>query len=254
MKIEETKRFGLKTLTVIHDSEFEQEALKVRGYGRISILTLNKLDLPGFRLVQSKETGLIPLDKGIDEILAGFSSTARNEIRRTMVENSPSIFDFSLHVTEEAYLLYLDFEKQLKRVMYPLTAFADCWEVSARREGKIVSVVWVYNSFPIARVRHIFSIRHSDKTITYTNRRVMFEAACQAKTMECSALDLAGIVPHSQDFKWSFHPTIARDYLYVRTSFVYGMMEKIMRTVRHLQQRNYKRRIILGHPTNVDAT
>ena len=244
MQIAEKKRFGLKTLSIILDDDAARAAVHDHRYARISVLSLNKLDLPGFRMIQSKETGLIELHKNLDEIMAGFSSTARNEIRRTMTEDSPYTFRFSPHITREAYDLYLDFEKQLHRVTFPFATFNSCWEIAALKGEAVVSVMWVYDSSPVARVRHIFSIRHTDKTVSYANRRVMYEVVKHCKEQGCTAVDLAGIVPYSQDFKWSFHPTIVRDYAYVRSSLLYRMLERGIMMLRRFQQRNYKRRVI----------
>src|SRR6185295_3255510 len=100
MLIEDRKLFFPTALVILDDEEAIRTA-KSKKYSRVTIISNNELDLPGFD-VRSKMTGLIDLKSDFDATTSTFSKTTRNEIARTFRDEHVR-FETNDHVPHDIY-------------------------------------------------------------------------------------------------------------------------------------------------------
>jgi hypothetical protein len=96
--------------------------------------------------IHTKRTGIIDLE---GDFFGKFDSTVRNEIRRTFKEPALS-FDFSEQISEAAYNLYCSFLKKKGSRIPSRKSLRVSHQFTASLDGKIVSAIFVYSSYPVA--------------------------------------------------------------------------------------------------------
>jgi hypothetical protein len=236
--IQESKKFGLKTVLVLFDDEKAHEVVGRGGYHRIIISTYKAMELPQYHL-RKKTTALIDLTLSLEEIFKKFSDTTRNEIHKTE-RNSELRFEFAHQVDDEVYSLYRDFEHLQQRVPVSKKKLNDCVAFKAYYRDQLISALLVIKFAGFLRLRSIFSLRLREhdqemyKVISNASRRLMWEVCQWGKSEGYTFLDLASVnfnnpkTANITKFKMSFGGNVVDEYTYTYTSGVYRMIEKLM--------------------------
>src|SRR5262249_33185561 len=128
--IVEQRRLGFRKAFVPNDTD---AALRVarerRRYGRIIVMSLQPLQLPGFTH-EIGTTGVVSLEGGLDAVLSRFRKTVRNEISRTYRDTGLS-FSTSSSVSDDGYTLLYRFFKARGMTAFPRSTYDGCLEFLA---------------------------------------------------------------------------------------------------------------------------
>lgn len=251
MKVVQT-RFGFRKVFVPNDSE---EALKVAedraSYSSITIMNLEPIELPGFKASRGK-TGIISLKPNLEEVVARFRKTVRNEISRTYRDPGFSL-KISTDITDEGYKLLDQFFKARGMKSFPRSTYRGCMEFLAYVDGQPVTGILLYPSIPVPEIAAIFSKRRITedaedyKRIGYASKRAMAEVCKWGIEHGMKAIDLSSLDPDSTtvpgitEYKLSFAPVVVDRFIYTYTSPAYMFLENIMMKIRSYQRLIYSR-------------
>lgn len=207
----------------------EHEFLVLRRKGGWSYLTLiTHQKLTPFPRMREREkiTLVVDVNKDDEALLASFSDTCRNEIRRTYRDESFR-FEKSTKMTRESLRLYRAFRRAKKLQVHGLAYFKGSQIFLGFESDKLVAVVTLYTG-EVTRVQHIFSRAAQEKEernrIAYATRRLLFEAMKSSRDYGSKKFDLAGInVTRSEKagitaFKRSFGGEEIPEYTYTVVS------------------------------------
>ncbi|OGG58837.1 hypothetical protein A2765_00450 [Candidatus Kaiserbacteria bacterium RIFCSPHIGHO2_01_FULL_56_24] len=236
----EDKKIIFSTALVIFDDEEAMRAAQSGKYSRITIITLNRLALPGFS-IREKMTGLIDLKGDLEEITAIFNKTTRNEIARTYRDAD---FQFETYddVPRDIYAMYVAFTRNIGKAPFSRKALSGCAAVGGYYNGELISGTIFFRSIPTVRIRAIFSKRQNVdrgsemyKRIGYAARRSILEVCRWGIANDCSAVDLAtvhtsaGEIDTSDEsyFKLSFNPRIVPQLTYIYMTQVRRFIERL---------------------------
>lgn len=230
-------KWGFTTARVILDDEAAR-TLCDRGLSRLIVVTLHRLDLPGFT-VKEKDTGIIDLGTSVDDVKASFGKTVRNEISRTERDDQFRFVTTEGPFPDDAYEQYVAFERARGAKPFGKDTFDGLVFVRGYYGGKLLACISAFPSKPVARIRSIFSARHEavdDETYTrigYASKRAMLELCRWGIEHERSGIDLASINMHEDAksgiaaYKRSFSPRMVKEYTYTKRSGIYAFFERI---------------------------
>ena len=238
--ITESKKIIFKTASVVFDDELALKLAKEKKYDSLTILSYNDLDLAGFSETR-KKTPVIHLDKKTPEdILAGFNSTVRNEVRKTFKINEldfvegPQYFD-------DAYELYKKFEYGQGRTPFSKKEMRAFRPFVAYFKKQPVSLMFCYDIFPFLRARSICSLRMETedkemyRMIAYASRRLVFEICRYGWERGYKWFDLGSINLESANkssialFKSFFKGEIIEEHTYFYKTALFHFFEKFVK-------------------------
>lgn len=214
-----------RRVRVVHDDAAFLVARRRGGWTSLVLISFSKLFSYPYMRVREKRTLVVDVMKDDDALLASFSDTCRNEIRRTFRDDALR-FEQGVQDMRAVMRLYRAFRKAKKLPVHGTSYFEGSLMFRAYLNGKLVSVVTAYEG-KCARVQHIFSASVTDKEtknrIAYASRRLLYECMKYARDHESSSVDLAGInVTRSEKagitaFKRSFGGEEVPEYTYTVT-------------------------------------
>lgn len=204
------------------------------GWSYLTLISHTKFSpYPSMR-VREKRTLVVDVTKNDDELLASFSDTCRNEIRRTFRDDALR-FSVGKDDMRAVMRLYRAFRKDKKLLIHRKSYFDGSLMFRAYLGGTLVSVVTAYPG-TVARVQHIFSLSAVDKEtknrIAYASRRLLYECMRYARDHGSVSVDLAGInVTRSEKagitaFKRSFGGTEIPEYTYSMESVLVRLLKR----------------------------
>lgn len=235
------KKFIFNTVRIIMEDDKIDKYLDKKKYQKIVIISYNKLDLDKDFHVHHKLTPNIYLDKELDDILANFNDTSRNETRRTF-KNPDLRFIADDKNFNEVYEVYKNFEYAQKRAPFSKRAMKDYTVFSAYYKGELISIILCFNSFPYLRARSICSKRleikdkEKYKIISNATRRLVYEICKYGKERGYKLFDLGSMPANLNDpkkagiaeFKGSFGGKLEDEYTHTYKSKIYRTFEKLV--------------------------
>jgi hypothetical protein len=245
--IVEQSKFGFCKVFVPNDTEAAYDVAQNRGrYSRITIMSLESLELPGFQSHIGK-TGIVSLDADYETVASRFRKTVRNEISRTHRDPDFS-WIISNDITDEGYALLCDFFKARGMASFPRSTYQGCMEFLAYEKGVPISGILLYPSAPVPVIAAIFSRRRivdddeMYKRIGFASKRLMEEVCKWGIEKGMKAIDLSSLDPESSrvpgitEYKMSFAPAIVDRYIYEYASPTYAFLESLMIRLRNIQR------------------
>jgi len=234
----ESKKLFFNTINLVLEDDKLDEIIKSKKYSKISTTSYKQLDLLGFSVL-TKTTALINLTKSEDEIFKKFNDTTRNEIRRAYKIDDLKFVSADTNF-EESYFLYKNFEYLQKRVPVSKNELSQCKLFSAYYKKKMISAIYVMESFPYLRIRSIFSLRLKTndkelyKIMSNATRRIIWEICLWGKKNNFKSLDLASVnfenprTANITKFKMSFGGEVKNEYTYIYKSSFFRFFEKFV--------------------------
>jgi len=203
----------------------------LRGFAAVHVYSYAPLDLPGFRLVKKKQTPVVDVrGKTIEEMLAAFRDTTRNEIRRTFA--MPELAFTIEKPSRELYEFYVAATHSQGRKPQGCGLFRDSQVAVARRGNMILAAVAFIPAHPVLKVLTISSLRRESgdpqerNLIGYCTKRLIHELCVRAIYDGYESLDLAYINltdPAKRgitDFKMGFGGVIRDEWQYEKAHWV----------------------------------
>jgi hypothetical protein len=151
--------------------------------------------------VTDKNSCLINLEKDIDQVLAGFNPTSRNEVRR-----AEKITELKFHTTlndfdfDEYYKFHTSCEHDRNWFPVPPEELKQSIVFSATHNGILIAGMSCYTHENRIRVGRIYSNKRSKQSNILTNlvygvasKRIVFEICKYGITNNFSTLDLGGV-------------------------------------------------------------
>ena len=235
------KRFIFNTVRIVLEDDKIDKYLDKKKYQKIVIISYKKLDLGKDFYVHHKLTPNIYLDKKLDDILANFNDTSRNETKRTF-KNLDLKFISDDKNFKEVYGVYKNFEYAQDRMPFSKGAMKDYIVFSAYYKGELISIILCFNSFPYLRARSICSKRleiedkEKYKVISNATRRLVYEICKYGKEHGYKLFDLGSMPVNLKDkkkegiakFKGAFGGKLEDEYTYAYKSKTYRTFEKLV--------------------------
>ncbi len=242
-------KFGFRKAFVPNDTELAMRvALERRKYGRIIVMSLEPLTLPGFKIETTSTTGLISLEPDYESVFARFHKTVRKQIARTY--RDPGLtFTISKSVTDDGYALLEGFMEARGMAMFPRSTYAGCVEFLAYADEKPVSGVILYPSSPVPMTATFFSKRlitndsKEYRRIGNASKRLIAEVCSWGIGHGMKAIDIGSLNPDSQsipgitEYKLSFAPNVVPQYVYTYRSPLFRVGERMMFVFRTFQKK-----------------
>ncbi|MES2651664.1 MAG: hypothetical protein V4663_07985 [Bacteroidota bacterium] len=177
----------------------ESTAVLKHDYDYSFIVSYNNEFIDNDYNVVEKQSCIIDVTQGEDNIIKGFNSTSRNELRRTY--KTPGLeFHFGYSNFEKYYLFYKSCE--LARGWYPVpeNELGNCLLFTASFEGEYISGMSCYFGEDVIRVSRIYSNKkiNSNPLITGTiygsaAKRLVFDICNYAINNNFKKVDLGGV-------------------------------------------------------------
>ena len=191
----------LKYCRQILESPNEKELSDIRSaFDYAFVVCYEPFSHPDFTTIE-KKSAIISLKGDIDNVLASFHSTCRNEVRRTF--RTPELsFRKITNNWKEAYEFHKQCEIERKWMPVPETEFRNSLVWSAWYQGKMLAGMSCYTSDEVLRVGRIFSRRRSGEfknipsvLFSAASRRVVYELCDYGIRTGKNFIDLGGIDP-----------------------------------------------------------
>jgi len=183
-------------------------------------------------VIQPKKSSILDLTEGIESVISGFSSTSRNEYRRTERNNDLNFFtgnnDFDSY-----YNFYAQCEKDRGWFPIPPNELMNSILFTASFQGALISGMCCYAHGSRLRVGRIYSSKRSTLTESLNNtiyggaaKRIVVEIckfgiANGYKTVDMGGVDLTGQKSGITQFKLSLGGKITDVFLgrYMKDNF-----------------------------------
>jgi len=224
----------LRRVRIVLDDAAFLAARRSGGWSYLTLISHTKFSPYPHMHVREKRTLVVDVTKHDDELLASFSDTCRNEIRRTFRDEALR-FSFGKDDMRAVLRLYRAFRKDKQLPVHSASYFDGSMMFRAYLGEKLVSVVTAYPG-TVMRVQHIFSAAAVDKEtknrIAYASRRLLFECMKYARDHGSTSVDLAGInVTRSEKagitaFKRSFGGREIPEYTYSMESALVRLLKR----------------------------
>jgi hypothetical protein len=213
-------------------------------YSVIYILSYDKYELPGFS-VKKKDTPVIYLNKSIDEIMSGFNSTTRNEIRKTFDNKIPDLkfIDDDRDLTNN-YRLSEEFEKFQGRKPDSIEAYNDCKVFSAYYKDQLIANIICFDTGRVLRAKVICSKRleTDDKElyriVSYAGRRLMYNVCKYGLDNGYKMYDLGSVNFDKKNlakFKMNFTQDLIAEYTYTYRAPWLKIIEKLRSLIKKIK-------------------
>lgn len=229
------QRLWFAAIYMMLEDEKISEIVRGHHYGRISILSYRRHDLPKFR-VKEKPTSIIDLTKTQEMLWSSMSKTTRNEINRTLREDAYAVQLGDANF-DAVYDLYEAFEYARGAAPLSRAFMSHGIPCSISYAGHRIAGVFVNTAPGKLRVQAIFSLRHNAdaelrRRISNASRRLIWEIVRWGKEKGYASLDLASINESTPEaaaiaaFKKSFGGQTITEYLHVYRSPLFALLEK----------------------------
>lgn len=237
--IVERKYAFFKSARVILNDELFLHLVRDKAYSYIVGLSHQDLSVPLGVKAKHKKTSLINLKHPIDQILARFRDTTRNEVRKTFGMPEMKIVMNDAR-TGEMHELYRAFRKAKNLEIHYKSFLESATRFSAYYNGELIAVITVYEVPPKMRIQNIFSkIDHEDsemrKIVGFATRRLMYDICKYGSEHGYESLDLASVNLSDPaksgitQFKLSFGGDISDEYTYTYRSSIIQILSKLKR-------------------------
>jgi len=238
------KKFGFKSIRYILESWPDLDQLK-KEYSAIYILSYDKKDLPGFG-VKEKDTPVVYFNKPLDDIFSAYSSTTRNEIRRTMDDKIPELkFVADDKDLKSNYNLSAKFEKSQGRKPDPISDYQGCKIFSAYYKNDLISSIACFDNGKVLRAKVICSKRlevddkEIYKIISFSTRRLVYEICKYGIENNYQLFDLGSVNFKKENlakFKMSFTSDLVKEYTYTYKSSWFKLFEKLAKLKKSIKR------------------
>lgn len=237
------RHLGFKRKHILHEpATVVLREVEKKGYAYISAASYVPLPLPKrFRSLRTKTTPVIRIQgKTLDDIKAGFTASARNQVNKSETLTALKIVcGNSKREVEESFKLCNQLEMAQGRPPFPWKKFASLSVCNAYYEGKLISTIAFVESVPVVRVFQFASMRMSDtldkdryKLIGVAGKRLVYELCRYGLAHGYEVVDLAYINLEDEhkkgvgDYKMQFGSEIVSEYRYEYKSFIYRLFER----------------------------
>jgi len=190
--------------------------------------------IPGFGIAR-KQTSLIDLTPSTDEILKTFRPNTRNEIRKTLRNDTVQIVADDVN-RDASVAFYCDAKRQVHVRPDVRGDFATCRFFNAYENNRLIASVSCYDSGEFLRLKHIVSLRKLEgidaRQIGYATRRLVWEICLFGKSHGYAHIDLGGIDLEDAEkrgvatFKQSFQGTLAEVMVYRSSSRLFRVAQR----------------------------
>lgn len=192
---------GLKYIRLLRREAFleEMEELK-KKYSYIFLVSYNQINITGFS-VQSKQSIIIDLSAGLDNVFDNFKSNTRKEIRKTFNLNADGLTFVPIDKQiNKIYTCYKKFEYIRGWMPALKSEIKNSLVFAAYYQGAVVAGVTCYADENFIRVGKIFSLRYqcagnkiNSQIIGSASRRLIFEICKYGVEHGFTSLDLGGV-------------------------------------------------------------
>lgn len=236
----EKQKFGFRSARVILNDEELRHAIVSKRFSYVTGISYHKMQWDHTLAVKEKKTITISLIPKAEDILGGFTPSARNEVRRTYDDDKFTIVPDDKNFGE-VYLLYSTFEREQGRVPFDKKSiFAGCKAFSVYYERELVSGIICYDAYPYLRSRANFSKRlatsdnNKKRIIGRASKRLIYEICLYGHERGYELFDHGSVnfddkeKSGIREFKSSFGGEIVPEYTYTYKSgvfrFLYGLL------------------------------
>jgi hypothetical protein len=236
MVIKDKKLFFRRAIVTLDDAAAKEIIGQKNRYSFISVLSYKKMELgTGWQTFQ-KQTAVIDLSKGEEDVFRNFNETVRNEIRKT--EKMPDLrFMNGDQNFSAAFDLYKNFSKNKSRPAYDAAWMKNFKIFSAYRKDRMISAIFVSDAPEVLRIFAICSDRLASddkelyKIIGYAGKRIIYDICRYGAAEGKIGLDVGGAnftdpaKAGITAFKMSFGGTKCDEHTYIYKSGAFSFFE-----------------------------